>query len=202
MTARARLVSVLSILLAGALGILSSTQTWVHVSLVGVASSDLEVAGADAVSVLAPLSLAVLALGLALSIVGVWLRYVFAVLSLAAGVVLVWLTVTVLTGPPLSAIAPDVTDATGITGDSAVTALVASSTVTAWPWLAVVGFVVLLAGGGFALVTANRWRRGGRRYEAASVRAARALDGGPLDAVDSWDDLSRGSDPTRTRPLD
>ncbi|MDF2491797.1 MAG: hypothetical protein K0Q58_375, partial [Microbacterium sp.] len=37
---------------------------------------------------------------------------------------------------------------------------------------------------------------GGRKYEAAARRAQRRTPEGPLDAVDSWDDLSRGDDPT------
>ncbi|MFT4212090.1 MAG: Trp biosynthesis-associated membrane protein [Microbacterium sp.] len=201
MTRRARLLSVTAILLAGAIGVLSSTQTWVHVTLVGASTADLEVAGADAISVLAPLSLAVLALGLALSIVGVWLRYAFAVLSIAAGGTLVWLTIAVLTGPPTSALAPTVTDSTGITGDAAVAELVAGTTLTAWPWLALAGFALLLAGGLLALLTASRWRRGGRKYETATAHAAASGDG-PLDAIDSWDDLSRGTDPTGRRPID
>ncbi|MFT4305961.1 MAG: Trp biosynthesis-associated membrane protein [Microbacterium sp.] len=201
MIRRARLLSVTAILLAGAVGVLSATQTWVHVTLVGASAADLEVAGADAISVLAPLSLAVLALGLALSIVGVWLRYAFAVLSVAAGGTLLWLTITVLAGPPTSAISPTVTDTTGIAGETAVAALVSGTTVTAWPWLALAGFVVLLAGGLLALSTASRWRRGGRKYETATAHAG-ATDDGPLDAIDSWDDLSRGTDPTGRRPID
>jgi uncharacterized membrane protein (TIGR02234 family) len=194
---RARLLAVVAILLPGAIGLISSTQTWVHVALRGAAAADLTVAGADAVPVLAPLSLAVLALGLALSIVGMALRYVFGALSLIAGISLGWLTVAVLAGPPLPAYAPTVTDATGITGGDSVADLVSGTSLTAWPAVALVAAVVLTAAGVFVLATARRWSRGGRKYESAG---SHQVDGGdpsrPLDAIDSWDDLSRGDDPT------
>jgi uncharacterized membrane protein (TIGR02234 family) len=202
---RARLLAVVAILLPGAVGLISSTQTWVHVALRGATAADLTVAGADAVPVLAPLSLAVLALGLALSIVGVVLRYVFGALSVIAGVALAWLAVAVLAGPPLPAYAPTVTEATGLTGAGAVADLVAATSLTAWPAVALGGAVVLAAAGVYVLVTARGWSRGGRRYEAAAAPATAHGDapggtahdpGRPLDAIDSWDDLSRGDDPT------
>ena len=193
MIRRARLLAVVATLLGGALGLISSTQTWVHVALTDGAAADIAVAGADAIPVLAPLSLAVLALGLALSIVGLALRYAFGALSVLAGAALVWLSLSVLLGPPQSAVAPAVTETTGITG-AAVAGLIADTAVTAWPLVALVGFVLLTAAGVFVLVTAARWQRGGRKYEAA--RAARRAATGPLDAIDSWDDLSRGDDPT------
>ncbi len=91
MTARARLLCVAAIVLAGAIGVISSTQTWLVVTLAD-AEHELTVAGAAAVPVLAPLSLAVLALGGALSIVGLVLRYIFGVLTVAIALVLGVLT--------------------------------------------------------------------------------------------------------------
>ena len=69
MLRRARLLSVCSMLLAGGMGVISSTQTWadVHRDDGGQA---LSVTGADLFPLLTPLSLAVLALGAALSISG------------------------------------------------------------------------------------------------------------------------------------
>jgi hypothetical protein len=62
---RARLMSVVVTVLCGAIGVISSTQTWLTVELADGAHHTLEVPGASAVPVLAPLSLAVLALGAA-----------------------------------------------------------------------------------------------------------------------------------------
>ncbi|MBZ4486414.1 Trp biosynthesis-associated membrane protein [Microbacterium sp. cx-55] len=193
---RARSTSVLVTLLAGAAGVISSTQTWVHVVLTGGATSDVAVAGATAIPVLAPLSLAVLALGAALSIVGRALRLVFGLLTVLIAVLLATLVVPLLVGVPASAITPSVTEVTGIAGDSAVGDLVSSTSTTAWPFVAALAALVLAAVGVFVVVTGMRWPSGTRKYEAAARRDARRTTDGPLDAVDSWDDLSRGDDPT------
>ena len=194
MIRRARTIAVVLTLLCGAAGVLSSTQTWLHVALAGSAADDLTVTGAAAVSVLAPLSLAVLALGLALSIVGRVLRYAFAVIAIAAAVILGVVTAEVAYERPVSAVARTVTDATGITGDGPVSHLIARITPTAWPTVTLALWVVLLAVGVFVLASAHRWPAGGRKYRTDAASTAPAS--GPLDAVDSWDDLSRGADPT------
>lgn len=193
---RARSMSVLATLVAGAAGVIASTQTWVHVALVDAATSDLAVPGATVIPVLAPLSLAVLALGAALSIVGRVLRLVFGALTVLIAIVLGTLVAPLLVGIPASAVAPNITEVTGIAGDDAVSDLIASTSTTVWPFVAAIAVVLLAAAGIFVVVTGTRWPTGGRKYEAAARRAARRTPDGPLDAVDSWDDLSRGDDPT------
>lgn len=192
MIRRARSNAVLATLAAGLLGVFSSTQTWVQVTLAD-GTAGLAVTGADAVPVLAPLSLAVLALGAALSIVGHVVRIVLGALMLLIAVALVTLSAPVLTGPPASAYAAVVTEATGIGGDQALAGLVAATTVTGWPVIAILAGVLLAAAGGFVVATSHRWPRGGRKYQSAALRAPQE---GPLDAIDSWDELSRGDDPT------
>jgi uncharacterized membrane protein (TIGR02234 family) len=198
MMRRARLLAVLVTLAAGAVGVISSTQTWLVATLDDGAQHTLAVSGAAAVPVLAPLSLAVLALGAALSIVGLLLRFVFGALTVATAGVLGFLSAQVAFGAPVTAVASTVTTATGITGEEAVAALVSSITATPWPAITTACCVVLLAGGVFTLVTARNWGRSGRRYEseAAAPADAGSPDARPFDAVDSWDDLSRGGDPT------
>jgi hypothetical protein len=200
MTARARLLAVAAIVLAGAIGIISSTQTWLTVVLDDGARHTLAVPGADAIPVLAPLSLAVLALGGALSIVGLVLRYVFGALTVAIAVVLGILTAQIAFARPLAAVASTVTTATGIAGADAVSDLVRTITATPWPGVTLVAWVVLLAAGLFTLATARSWRGSGKRYrtDAAATPGATAEPAAsrPHDAIDSWDDLSRGDDPT------
>ena len=200
MTARARLLSVVVILAVGAIGVISSTQTWLVVGVEGGGSSDLLVSGSAAVPVLAPLGLAALALGAALSIVGLILRLMFGVVTLLLAGLLVFLCGQVAFAPPLSAIASTVTAATGITGEAAVADLVAEVTATPWPAVTVVASVVLLAAGVFVLGTGARWPGSGRRYRADAAQSAETRADAPAsrphDAIDSWDDLSRGSDPT------
>ncbi|MFD5225464.1 Trp biosynthesis-associated membrane protein [Microbacterium sp. NPDC058342] len=193
MLRRPRVIAVLGFLLAGAIGIVSSTQTWISVSMTD-AGDPLLVAGADAVSLLAPLSLAVLALGAALSIAGRVLRYVIGALGAIAAGVLITSTLPVVTAPPISAVAAALTDATGISGDRTLASIVTALDPTAWPVTALITWGVLAAASVFTLATAHRWRAGGRRYRQGGD--ARGSEGGPLDAVDSWDDLSHGTDPT------
>lgn len=195
MIRRARSISVLAILAAGAVSTLAATQTWIHVSLTDGAAADVAVAGTAAIPVLTPLSLAVLALGAALSIVGRVLRIVFGALTVAAAIGIALLTAPVAVDAPVDAYAPSVTETTGITGDSSVAALVAGTSVTGWPLASLLAGLVLLVAGSFVLVTGWRWPGGGRKYDAQRRRAAVA-DDAPLDAIDSWDDLSRGDDPT------
>lgn len=190
---RGRSISVLGFLLAGGVGIISSTQTWLTVQRAD-AGEPLLVTGADAVPLLAPLSLALLALGAALAIAGPVLRHVFAALGAGAAVVLALGTVPLLAAPPLSAVSSAVTEATGIAGASAIGDIVAGIDPSVWPGIALGCWVVLLAASVFILLTARRWKTGGRRYRTAG--AAHEHTVGPLDPVDSWDDLSHGTDPT------
>ena len=200
MIRRARLLAVLTTLFVGGLGVISSTQTWLIAVLDDGAQHQLAVTGAAAVPVLAPLSLAVLALGGALSIVGLVLRYAFGVLTVAIAVLIAVLSGQVAFTTPISAVASTVTAATGITGAEAVDALVAEVLPTPWPVLTFVLALLLLAAGVFILATARRWTRTGRRYESDAATPAEAGAGAPasrpFDAIDSWDDLSRGADPT------
>lgn len=218
MIRRARLLAVVTTVACGGLGVISSTQTWLTAVLDDGAGHALEVPGASAIPVLAPLSLAVLALGAALSIVGLAMRYVFGALSTLIGLILIWLTARVAFEHPVAAVSAVVTESTGIAGESSVAALVSSITATPWPVVTLGGWVVLVAAGVFTIVTARTWAGTGRRYRtdgsgAASTgggtrptdptgpNGARPHDAAGSRAVDDWDDLSRGEDPT-TRPLD
>ncbi|WP_292835868.1 Trp biosynthesis-associated membrane protein [Microbacterium sp.] len=196
MTQRGRLLAVLAIVIGGAIAIISSTQTWVEVTLSAVATEPVPVPGAAAVSLLAPLSLAALALGLALTIVGHVLRYAFGAIAVLIGSALAFLSLRVGSALPLDAIAATVTATTGLAGDDAVSSLVAVTVATAWPFFAALAGALIVAGGLLTLTTAHRWAEGGRRYQTDAGVAAATPTSRPHDAIDSWDDLSRGDDPT------
>ena len=185
---RARSLAVMAMLAAGAISVIASTQTWIDVTLDDGAQQTIAVAGADALPVLTPLSLAALALGAALSIVGPVLRYLFAVL-VGIG------TAQLLFATPVSATAAAVTEATGISGTDAVASLVTTLSLTPWPAVTLLAQVVLAAAAVFTLVTARRWASGASRKYRTAEEAGTAT-GRPHDAIDSWDDLSRGDDPT------
>ncbi|MBN9214300.1 MAG: peptidase [Microbacterium sp. SCN 70-200] len=196
MIARARTISVVAIILGGTIAIIASTQTWLEVTLRVGATTSLPVPGAAAFPLLAPLSLAALALGLALSIVGRVLRYVFGVIAAAIGVGLLIGSGRIGIEQPLDAVAAAVTEATGLSGASAIADLVASLAVTAWPFAAAAAGVLVLVGGLLTVLTAHRWRAGGRRYRRDAAVTDAPSGSRPYDAIDSWDDLSHGQDPT------
>ncbi len=192
---RARSTAVLAMLLAGAIGVIASTQTWIDVTLDDGAQQTLAVPGAEALPVLTPLSLAALALGAALSIVGPVLRYVFGALGVLIAALVGIGTAQLVVSPPVSATAATVTDATGISGTDAVASLVTDLSLTPWPAVTLLAQLVLAAASVFTVVTARRWASGAsRKYRTATE--AGADTGRPHDAIDSWDDLSRGDDPT------
>lgn len=205
MIARARSLAVVAILVGAALALIGSTQTWLEVTLRAGAAEPLPVPGASALPLLAPLSLAALALGLALTVVGRVLRYVFGTLAIVIGGSLLVGAVRVGLQQPIDAVAKVVTDATGLSGDAAITDLIASITGTPWPFVTAFAALLIAAGGLFTLVTAHRWQRSGRRYQrdaaaptsgSAVTSAARPHDANRDKAIDSWDDLSHGDDPT------
>ncbi|MDT0118090.1 Trp biosynthesis-associated membrane protein [Microbacterium sp. PRF11] len=192
---RARSTAVLGMLLAGAIGVISSTQTWIDVTLDDGAQQTLAVPGAEALPVLTPLSLAALALGAALSIVGPVLRYVFGALGVLIAVFVGIGTAQILFATPVAATAATVTDATGISGTDAVASLVSNLSLTPWPAVTLLAQAVLAAAAVFTLVTGRRWASGAsRKYRTGDEAGAET--GRPHDAIDSWDDLSRGDDPT------
>lgn len=193
MLRRARMIAVLGFLLAGGIGIISSTQTWITVHRADT-QQPFPVAGADALALLAPLSLAVLALGAALSIAGRALRYVFAILGAAGAIVLGLGTLGILIDPPLSSVAPALTEATGLSGENALSAIAEKLEPTGWVAAGLAAWLVLLLASAFILATAHRWKAGGKRYEQPS--AGHHEHTGPLDPIDSWDELSHGTDPT------
>jgi len=189
---RGRGLSVLLFVITGGLGIISSTQTWLQVKRVD-GGEDILVAGAQALPLLAPLSLTVLALAGAIALVGRVPRTILASLAVAIGAVLGAMTFSVAAQHPLSAVGTAVTEVTGLAGLEAIADVVAGISGTAWPWITFVGWIALVGAGAFAAATGHKWKTGGRRFQA---NAAQPHDG-PIDAVESWDDLSHGTDPTR-----
>lgn len=189
---RARSLTVVAILAAGAVALIGSTQTW---AVAALPDGPLPAPGSIAVPVLQPLALTVLALGLVLTLVGRALRYALGVLAIAAAAAIGALTVPMLVDPPVSAVAPVVTERTGLAGLEAIAGVVRDVTATPWPAVTLACAIVVAVAGAVVLVTAHRWTQGGRRYSAAEQAPRSAT--GPLDSVHSWDDLSRGDDPTR-----
>lgn len=199
---------ILGVVLLAALELTSSTQPWFALGLVPSASdgSDLPVAGTVAAPALSALALAGLALAAALAIAGPAFRVVLGLLQIVLGASVVLAAATAL-GDPVRAGSSLVSDATAIAGQESVAALVESSSSTAWPVVALVCGVLTSVLGVLVLVTLRRWpgarTKRASRFEPADGYGHGAstveTDDGTIDPVVSWDDLSRGDDPTASR---
>jgi hypothetical protein len=193
---RLKSLGILAVLAVSALVFLAWTRTWFVFSVTADQTQGVpvEATGEAAAPALAALGLAGLAAGAALGIAGRVFRVILgALVILIGGSVL--LSAVLAIADPIDSASSAISTATGIAGADSVAGVVASVEVSPWPaFAAVVGGVLALVGLG-VLLTAGRWPGPSRKYEA--VRFEHADDGSPLDAVDSWDELSRGDDPTR-----
>jgi Tryptophan-associated transmembrane protein (Trp_oprn_chp) len=204
--ARMKLPAIVATIVGAGLALLSWSQTWFELELTDAAAQGsgdaIAVPGSIASPALAAFGLAGLALVAALAIAGPAVRVVLGVLEVVLGgcvLLAVWITV----GDPIGAVSPAVTDATGVSGSGPTAELVASADPTAWPVAAIVGGVLLVAAGVLVLATGTRWPASSRRYRAARLadaeepvsNAARGRAASDR-AIDAWDELSRGDDPT------
>ncbi|PSL39497.1 putative membrane protein (TIGR02234 family) [Labedella gwakjiensis] len=193
---RLKSLSILAVLVVSGLVFLIWTRTWFVFEVTadqteGVA---VEATGESAAPALAALGLAGLAAGAALSIAGRLFRVVLGSLVGLIGASVVLSAVLAIIDPIASS-SSAISTATGIAGRDSIAAVVDSVDTSPWPALGVVVGALLVLIGVVVVATAGRWPGPSRKYDA--VRFEHADDGAPLDAVDSWDELSRGDDPTR-----
>lgn len=204
--ARMKLPAIAATVIGAGLAVLSWSQTWFDVELTDATAQGtgeaISVPGSIASPALAALGLAGLALVAALAIAGPAIRIVLGVLEVVLGgcvLLAAWLTLA----DPVGAVSPAVTDATGVSGAGPTAELVASADATAWPAGAIIGGVLLVAAGIVVLATGTRWPASSRRYRSARLadaeeplsEAARGRAASDR-AIDDWDELSRGDDPT------
>jgi uncharacterized membrane protein (TIGR02234 family) len=176
----------------------TTTQTWLNVKLPqgGVQTPDLGVAGSDAATSVTALALVGLAAALAASIAGRVARTVTAVLLALAGAGIAWNCLRIL-AEPASAASAAIGKATGMIGGDSSVAL------TPWPALAAAAGALMLLCAVWIVAAGRHWTAA-RRYGAATRGGiqGRKADGspadrsGPVDEIDSWDQLTRGNDPT------
>jgi hypothetical protein len=183
----------LLLLLAGiafsALTLLAWTQEWFALTLLDGAV--LSVAGEIAAPALTALALTGLVLVGALSIAGPFFRVILGSLQALLGFT-VGLSAVIAIANPLTSSAAAITAATGVSGASAgeQVDVVAG---TAWPWVALVAGALLVVTGILVVATARRWPGATRKYQAVRLTGV----DGTRTAVDDWDALSGGDDPTR-----
>ena len=164
------------------------TQQWFGVALTD--GPTLSVAGDVAAPALSTLALTCLVLIGALSIAGPFVRVVLGVLQVLLGATMLLSGVLALANP-VQASAASISDATGIAGDAPVAALVASVAVSAWPWVSTIAAALIALSGIAVVVTGRRWPGSSRKYGATKLVPAEERT-----AVDDWDSLSDGADPT------
>lgn len=181
-------------LAASGIALMTWTQSWFSLTFTQEthAGSSVDVPGEAAGPAVAALGLAGLALGGALAIAGRVLRVVFGVLEILIGASLITSAIVALSDPP-AASAKTITEFTGVAGTEAAHDLVASSSATAWPIVAVAAGLLLAILGVAVAATSRRWPESGRKFDSPATEA----HGQTQDAVDSWDELSRGEDPTQ-----
>ena len=181
---------VLAVLVLGALGFGLSALTWGSTEVPTVlAERTVTVSGGDASPVTTAASLAVLATGLALALGGRWVTRVCAGALVVLGGALGAAAIGFLRDPR-----PRLeTAAAQVTG---VREIIGTPEVTAWPYLTVVLGVLVAAAA--VLVLRIPAVPAGRRFERAGAQGAAADPARDerVRAMDDWDALGRGEDPT------
>lgn len=191
---RRRSVAIIALAaLAGTL-LLAWSQPWFVVELApgtGV-SGRVDISGSSAAGGLAALALALLAIAGVLALAGPRLSRILGVLIAVLGVLGVAVVTPVVLDPSAvleRAIGPLI----GLGGAGAGQA-VAGQIATAWPIVGLAAAAATVLVGGAILLLGGSWRRGGRKYDRSSSSSSA---GAGHSAVDSWDALSQGDDPTR-----
>ncbi|GAA3600317.1 Trp biosynthesis-associated membrane protein [Agrococcus terreus] len=183
MLRRARTISVLGLLAAGALGLLAATQPWAMVTLVD--GRELTTSGQGVAASLSIVAFVCIATALVLPIAGRWWRVVLGALAVLAGGALAaeaWGARARVD----EAVAELVAEATGLAG-SAQQAEIARLAATGWPDAAVAGGALAVLVGAWVLATGHRW----------PARAARAARYERTGSGLAWDAMDDGEDPTR-----
>lgn len=191
---------VAALFLLALLLLIAATQVWVHLGLVeGAAAVGLvSVTGQQIATGVMPMSLALLAIAVTLTIAGRVMRVVLAVLAVTFGG---WIAVVsfVSSGGArndlVAAAGAELSQVTGL-GASEHPAIVADATSTAWPVVSAVAGVLIVAIGVSVFIVGRGWKSGGRKYESGkSVRGA-SIKTQTSDRISDWDSLSDGDDPS------
>ncbi|VXB33058.1 Trp biosynthesis-associated membrane protein [Citricoccus sp. K5] len=203
-----RRTAVLWAIAAGAIILGTGAQTWIESTQIsGLPGDSVTTTGNEAAAVVPAMALVGMAAGIALSMARRIGRWITALLLLLAGAATAWSSLQAALDPAAAA-RTQVSEASGTTADAGAYA------VTVWPWLTLVGGILLFLCGLAVLLFGRRWTTT-RRYEATPTTATAtgatgttstaaptaaetpgAGDTGDLDEIDAWDELSRGQDPT------
>lgn len=188
---RIRLLALLLPVGVAAAALLAWTQPWVTLELTD--GRMIVAAGDAAAPAVPPFALAGLALVGALTLAGLVFRIILGLLQSLLGAGLIASGVLAISDPVAASLGP-LTAATGVDGLDSVRALVESSTVSAWPWVAMVAGAAGMVIGVAIALTASRWPQRTRRFDTVTF-ASGSVDS-RTERLDAWDALSDGDDPT------
>ncbi|NHN54982.1 Trp biosynthesis-associated membrane protein [Calidifontibacter sp. DB0510] len=175
-----------TVIIVGVLGVvlalIAASRTWVSGTLndAVLQGTRVNVSGGKAAPTLIAGALVGAAAFLAILTTGRVARRIAAVLAVLGGLLCATGVVMVISDPsaPLRDQASAATGRTGAVGVDA--------TLNGWPWLALIGGVLITVAGLASLLLAGRWSGLGRSYDAPAAPRAK----------DDWDALSEGDDPT------
>jgi uncharacterized membrane protein (TIGR02234 family) len=189
-------VVIVTVLAGVALVVLAAGRPWAGEAVTGVPGVPrITSTGSQAAPAATALALVAAAGAVALALTGRLARRVVAGLLILAGLGVAALVATVLSDPA-QAIAPALEAATGRTAAGS-RDVAGRAELTGWPWMAVVGALLILAGALTALGVAGRWGSTGRRFEAPAggprVPAVGGGSDGPADQSDGPADQSDGT---------
>ena len=192
-------VLLLSLIAAAVMLLFASTREWMHVDLVEGAATvtQLRITGQVTATGVMPIALALLAVGVTLTIAGRVMRTLLAALVALLGVWIVLTSFTAARGEESDLVAlagAELSQVTGL-GASEHMSAVARVSVTPWP-LVTVGLGALTVLIGIAIVVWGRnWKTAGRKYESTARRSG-TPNGSVADRISDWDSLSDGDDPS------
>lgn|SRR5699024_8564 len=187
-----RSVTVLILLFGGAIALIGSTQTWVTATGFEAAHiSHVQLSGQEASPLITAMSLVTIAAGAALSIARSLGRWIIGIVTVLSAIAMGWASLSVWSNP-LTAVAPKVAETTGTTG---MEDIAGNIDVSLLPWLTVLGALLVLIGGIITLIVGSRWPVGKTKKYERSDQITVDPDT-QLDEIDTWDELSRGEDPT------
>lgn len=187
---RIKLLVIVAVLLGSALALLAWTQTWISTTIFSHSGGAqvLVIDGATAAPALTALALAGLALGGALTIAGPVIRIVLGLLEVLLGVS-VGIAAFGAVADPTAASTAAITAATGVAGTHAGDGVVTTS-LTLWPYVAIVAAGIMVAAGVAVLVTSSRWPGASSRFQATRLEPVADAEGTTGSATDATTDAT------------
>lgn len=185
-------VVVLLAIAAGIIMLAAGRADWITGTVDGPAGAmQASAVGSEAAPGLAGLALVAMAAAVAATTSGRIARWVSILAMVGVGVGVIALSVRAVLS------APEVLGTVAAEGSGTTGTLEATGSASAWPWVAVVGAVLLLVAAVGAVLGGARWGALGGKYERPTGDEATQVGGARGERVDSdWDRVTRGDDPS------